>query len=73
MAENLTEEVFAQNLNTKFRVRAEAPRPVELELVEVKGWTTREPRSSKSNPLCSESGCFHGRQSGGDSGVQVGP
>ncbi|PYS98031.1 MAG: hypothetical protein DMF65_10670 [Acidobacteria bacterium] len=41
MTENLTEEVFAQNLNTKFRVRAEAPRPVELELVEVKGWTTR--------------------------------
>jgi hypothetical protein len=41
MSENLTEENFARNLNTKFRVRAEAPRPIELELVEVKGWTTR--------------------------------
>ena len=41
MSENLTEENFARNLNTKFRVRAEAPRPVELELVEVKGWRTR--------------------------------
>ncbi len=38
MAEQLTEESFAENLNTKFRVRAEAPRPVELELVEVKGY-----------------------------------
>ena len=38
MASNLTAETFAENLNTKFRVRAEAPRPVELELVEVKSY-----------------------------------
>jgi len=37
----LTEESFSQNLNTKFRVRADAPRAFELELVEVKGWRTR--------------------------------
>jgi hypothetical protein len=41
MAELHTEADFSRNLNTKFRVRAEAPRPVELELVEVTGWTTR--------------------------------
>jgi hypothetical protein len=40
MAEQPTEESFAENLNTKFRVRAEAPRPVELELVEVKGYNS---------------------------------
>jgi hypothetical protein len=38
MAEHLTEAQFAEQLNTKFRVLIEAPRPVELELVEVKGW-----------------------------------
>ena len=38
MPANLTEESFAENLHTKFRVRAEAPRPVELELTEVKGY-----------------------------------
>lgn len=38
MAEQPTAESFAEHLNTKFRVRAEAPRPVELELVEVKSY-----------------------------------
>jgi len=38
MSEKLTEEAFARQLNSKFRVRADTPRPVELELVEVKGW-----------------------------------
>jgi hypothetical protein len=38
MPEKLTQEVFARQLHSKFRVRAETPRPVELELVEVKGW-----------------------------------
>jgi hypothetical protein len=38
MTENLTEEIFARQLNSKFRVHADTPRPVELELVEVKGW-----------------------------------
>lgn len=36
------EESFRENLNTKFRVRAEAPRPVELELVEVKSYMPGE-------------------------------
>jgi len=40
MVEQPTEEAFAEQLNTKFRVRAEAPRPVELELVEVKSYNT---------------------------------
>ena len=40
MPENPTKETFKQYLSTKFRVRADAPRPLELELVEVKGWTT---------------------------------
>jgi hypothetical protein len=38
MPANLTGKSFAENLNTKFRVRAETPRPVELELVEVKSY-----------------------------------
>lgn len=38
MAEQLTEAEFSRHLNTKFAVRAQAPRPVELELVEVQRW-----------------------------------
>ena len=34
----LTEKNFAQYVNTKFRVRVAAAEPVELELVEVKGY-----------------------------------
>ena len=41
MAELPTEEDFRKQLGTKFGVTVEAPRPLELELVEVKGWTTR--------------------------------
>ena len=41
MSEKLTEEVFARHLHSKFRVRADTPRPVELELVEVQGWQRR--------------------------------
>ena len=44
---SMSEEEFSKHLNTKFRVRAEAPRPVELELVEVKGWTTRPEEREK--------------------------
>ncbi len=38
MSVSLTEENFARHVHTKFRVRVNAPRPVELELVEVQGW-----------------------------------
>jgi len=38
MAEMHTQAEFAENLNTKFAVRVNAPRPIELELVEVTGW-----------------------------------
>jgi hypothetical protein len=41
MPEQPTEAEFSKNLNTKFRVIAEAPRPFELELVEVRGWTVQ--------------------------------
>jgi hypothetical protein len=34
----LTEKNFSQHLNTKFRVRGAAEGPVELELVQVKGY-----------------------------------
>ena len=37
MAE-LTEKNFAQHVNTKFRVLREAAEPVELELIQVKGY-----------------------------------
>ena len=42
MPAKISEEAFRENLNTKFRVRAEAPRPVELELVEVKSYEPGE-------------------------------
>jgi hypothetical protein len=42
MPSNLTAEAFAANVNTKFRVRAESPKPVELELTEVKVYNARE-------------------------------
>ena len=38
MTEKLTEDVFTRQLHSKFRVHADTPRPVELELVEVKSW-----------------------------------
>lgn len=38
MPTKLTEKAFAENLNTKFRVRLDAPVPIELELVEVKSY-----------------------------------
>lgn len=38
MDERLTEVNFAKHLNTVFRVKVNEPRPVELKLVEVKGY-----------------------------------
>lgn len=38
MSELPTAAHFTQQLHTRFRVRVDAPRPLELELVEVKGW-----------------------------------
>ena len=38
MPPSLTEKEFSRHLNTKFRVRVDAARQVELELVEVKGY-----------------------------------
>jgi uncharacterized protein DUF6916 len=38
MAATLTEDEFSQHLNTMFRVNIGAPHPVELCLVEVKGY-----------------------------------
>lgn len=39
MPAKLTEEDFRPHVNTKFRVKVDAPRPIELELFEVKGYT----------------------------------
>jgi hypothetical protein len=38
MDERLSEADFSKQLNTMFRVKVEAPRPVELKLVEVKSY-----------------------------------
>jgi hypothetical protein len=38
MDEQMTEANFAEQLNTVFRVNVESARPVELKLVEVKGY-----------------------------------
>ena len=40
MDERLTEANLTKQLNTVFRVKASAPRPVELKLVEVKGYVS---------------------------------
>lgn len=41
MSAILTEKEFSQHLNTKFRVNVDAPQPIELELVEVKGYPNK--------------------------------
>ena len=46
MSEKLTVEIFARQLNSIFRVRADTPRPLELELVEVKGWQSQAAEQS---------------------------
>lgn len=38
----LTEEEFSRHVNTKFRVNVDAPSPIELELVEVKGYPYKD-------------------------------
>jgi hypothetical protein len=40
MDERMTEANFTKHLNTVFRVKVSAPRPVELKLVEVKGYAS---------------------------------
>ena len=41
MPTSLTNEEFSQHLNTKFRVKLETAGPIELELVEVKGYASK--------------------------------
>ena len=41
MPSSLTEKEFSRHLNTKFRVRVDAARQIELELVEVKGYASK--------------------------------
>lgn len=41
MPTSLTEKEFSRHLNTKFRVNLETPGPIELELVEVKGYSSK--------------------------------
>jgi hypothetical protein len=45
MDERMTEENFSKHLNSLFQVKVSAPRPVELKLVDVKGYSvgTNEP------------------------------
>ena len=38
MPSSLTEKEFSQHLNTSFRIKLDSPEPVELKLVEVKGY-----------------------------------
>jgi len=46
MSATLTEEEFSKHLNTKFRVKTDAPQPIELYLIEVKGYEKKsEPGS----------------------------
>src|SRR5437764_14080846 len=41
MTERLTAENFTRHLCTSVRVHVAAPRPVELELIEVQGWQSQ--------------------------------
>ena len=41
MTANLTEKEFAQHVNTRFRVKLDVPGPVDLELIQVKGYLTK--------------------------------
>ena len=45
----LTEEEFSKHVNTKFRVNVDAPSPVDLELVEVKGYPYKNNPNEQKN------------------------
>lgn len=42
----LTEQEFSQHVNTDFRVKLETPKPVDLRLVEVKGYAKKAAEQS---------------------------
>ena len=42
MDPTLTENEFSLHLNTKYRVNVDAPKPIELELVEVKSYVNKD-------------------------------
>lgn len=46
MAATLTENEFSKHVNTNFRVKLDADNSVELELLEVKGYTSRHEEQS---------------------------
>jgi hypothetical protein len=48
MAAILTEEEFSQHVNTKFRVNVDASQPIELDLVEVKGYVNKNKPGEQS-------------------------
>jgi hypothetical protein len=43
----LTEEEFSRHVNTKFRVNVDAPSPIDLELVEVKGYPYKDQQNEQ--------------------------
>ena len=47
MARTLTEEEFSQHVHTRFRVKVDASQPVELYLVEVKGYENKSEHGSQ--------------------------
>ncbi|HEX8283562.1 MAG TPA: hypothetical protein VF588_09415 [Pyrinomonadaceae bacterium] len=57
MSAKLTAEEFKRHLGTKFAVRVEAPKPIELELTEVKDY---RPQSSEPTGMERFSLYFHG-------------
>lgn len=46
MSAPLTEKEFSQHLNTKFQVKIDGQAPIELELIEVKGYLPQENEQS---------------------------
>lgn len=48
MNTQLTENEFSKHVNTKFNVNAEAPQPIELELVEVKSYENKDKSGEQS-------------------------
>jgi hypothetical protein len=43
----ISEQEFSRHLNTKFRVKVEAPRPIELELEEIKSYQRLQSENDK--------------------------
>jgi hypothetical protein len=59
MSATPTESEFSQHINTKYRVNVTAPKPIELELIEVKSYANKE-KPNEQGGMERFSICFRG-------------